>query len=126
MKLHLQHGEGLNIIHGYAEGWVRINEHTYMSSLIVTPERIIVDWEPRQVTALAAEHFAWMADLRPEVVLLGTGVRLRFPAPSLTASLYGTGVGVEVMDTGAACRTYNILMGEGRRVAAALLIEKPG
>lgn len=126
MKLHLQNDPNLNIIHAYADAWVRVNEQTYTHSLIVTPQRIIADWQPRQFAALTAAHFAPIVELRPQVLLLGTGPRLRFPNPALTASLHSAGIGVEVMDIGAACRTYNILTGEGRQVAAALLIEETG
>ncbi|HLQ25816.1 MAG TPA: Mth938-like domain-containing protein [Acidiferrobacterales bacterium] len=123
MKIHLQNSEGANIIRGYSPDRVIINQETYTRSLIVLPQRIIRDWPPRLFTELAPEHFALIMELEPEVVLLGTGRRLQFPKPSLTSVLVEAQIGIEVMDTAAACRTYNILMGEGRNVAAALLIE---
>jgi uncharacterized protein len=123
MKIHLQNSEGANIIRGYSHDQVIINQETYTRSLIVLPQRIIPDWSPRLFTELTPEHFVLITELEPEVVLLGTGRRLQFPKPSLIAALIKAQIGLEVMDTAAACRTYNILMGEGRNVAAALLIE---
>jgi uncharacterized protein len=122
MKIHLETGIGQNLIRAYAPGRVTINEEVFTRSLIVTPQRIIADWPPADFGDFLAEHFKMIADLRPEVVILGTGARLQFPAPSLTRALVEAKIGLEVMDTGAACRTYNILMSDDRRVAAALLM----
>lgn len=122
MKMHLETGRGQNIIRGYGPGEVTVNQDVYRASLVLLPERIIPDWPPRAFAELAAEHFQLIADLRPELALLGTGARLRFPAPALTRALAEANIGLEVMDTSAACRTYNILMAEGRVVAAALLL----
>jgi uncharacterized protein len=122
MKIHLESGAGQNLIRAYAAGSVTINEEVYTASLIVTPQRIVADWPPAGFSDLAAAHFEAIAALKPEVVILGTGARLRFPAPGITRALVEAGIGLEVMDTGAACRTYNILMSDGRRVAAALLM----
>lgn len=121
MKLHLSGLSEQNTFTGYGAGYVTINQIRYEQSLIVLPDRII-DWEPRTLEQLEPEHFAFLLSLQPEMVLLGTGPMLRFPHPSLTKMLTAAGIGVEVMDTQAACRTYNILMAEGRRVAAALVI----
>jgi uncharacterized protein len=74
------------------------------------------------VEGLAADHMAAIVELAPEIVLLGTGASLRFPEPALLAPLYKAGIGVEVMDTPAACRTYNILLAEGRKVLAAVIV----
>ena len=122
MKLHLQARTGLHLISRYNPGSVSVNEATYTESLILLPDAVIPDWGAADFDALVAGHFERLAALNPEVALLGTGGRLRFPAPALTAALVRAGIGLEVMDTGAACRTYNILAGEGRRVAAALLL----
>jgi uncharacterized protein len=122
MKIHLESGDGRYAIRRYAAGEVAVNEIVYTASLIVTPQQVIADWPPRDFGSLTAEHFEAVLGLRPEVVLLGTGRRLRFPPPALLAGLMRERIGYEVMDTGAACRTYNILMAEGRRVAAALLM----
>jgi uncharacterized protein len=124
MKLHLETGAGLHIVRGYAPGRVTVNQTIYRASVVVLPDRILADWPPQRFDELRAEHFALIAALEPEIVVLGTGVRLQWPAAAILAPL--AGIGREVMDTAAACRTYNILMGEGRRVAAALLmIESP-
>ena len=120
MKLHASGVVGLNAFTGYGEGFVQLNGARRDSSVIVLPERVL-DWAPASFAALAEEHFAQIAALAPELVLLGTGGRLRFPHPRLTAPLARAGIGLEVMDVQAACRTYNILVAEERVVAAALV-----
>jgi uncharacterized protein len=107
---------------GYGAGHVIVNHKRFEHSLIVLPDRIIENWDASAFEDVTAEHFDFVLSLQPEMVLFGTGAALRFPHPRLTRSLIQAGIGVEVMDTAAACRTYNILMAEGRRVAAALLI----
>ena len=109
-------------ITGYGPDWVRVNQQEFRRSLIVTPERLVTDWPPQTFGDLVEAHFAVIAELEPEIVLLGTGSRQRFPRPALVQSLLARGVGVDVMDLDAACRTYNVVMLEGRRVAAALLL----
>ena len=121
MKIQLETGGGQNLVRAYAPGSVTINDKMYTRSLIVTPQTL-TDWPPPSFADLLATHFAMLAELRPEVVILGTGMKLRFPSPGLTRALVEANIGLEVMDTGAACRTYNILMGDGRRVLAALLM----
>ncbi len=123
MKLHLSNAPGLNLISAYGDGYVQIRDQRHQTSLIVLPERILPDWEITGFELLAPEHFRQIADLRPELVVLGTGSRHRFPHPSLYQALIAAGIGLEHMDTGAACRTYNILAAEGRKVAAALIVE---
>lgn len=93
-------------------------------SFALTPHRLLRDWPPQRYTDLHSDHFAILLTLEPEVVLLGTGTHFRYPPPSLLAPLTARGIGVEVMDSGAACRTYNVLAGEGRQVVAAILIER--
>lgn len=122
MKMHLLQGAGQNLIRGYGDGAVRINDTHFSHSVIVMPDRLVTDWPPQTFAALSPAHFAAIAQLQPEVVLLGTGARLQFPQAALARALTEAQIGMEVMDTAAACRTYNILMAEGRRVAAALLI----
>jgi uncharacterized protein len=122
MKLHLTQAEGQNLITGYGEGWVEINRQRYEHSLIVLPESIIEDWQVHDFEDLTIEHFQKLVALKPEVVLLGTGIKHKFIHPRLTAPLTALGISVECMDTAAACRTYNILMGEGRQVAAKLIV----
>ncbi|MDX1604961.1 MAG: Mth938-like domain-containing protein [Candidatus Competibacterales bacterium] len=121
MKLSLDHNDQDYIIHGYQDGAVRVNQQRIDHSVLVGAGQI-ESWPPTDFEALAPEHFEAIADLEPELVLLGTGARQRFPHPRLTRALVERGIGVESMDTGAACRTFNIVAAEGRRVIAALLM----
>lgn len=121
MKLHLDTASG-NRFQAHGAGYVVINQATYTASLIVLPDQLLPDWPPARFEDLAPEHFAALVTHRPEVVILGTGERLRFPHPRLTAPLMDARIGLEVMDTAAACRTFNILAGDQRNVAAAILI----
>jgi uncharacterized protein len=123
MKLHLSSSQGVHSITAYTDAHVEVNGTRYTRSLIVLPERVLPDWPIRAFAELQSEHFQQLLDQRPEIVLLGTGLRHRFPHPSLYAGLLQLGIGVEVMTTAAACRTYNIIAAEGRRAAAALIIE---
>ncbi len=122
LKLHLSKSSKQNIFTGYGLGYVVVNQKRYERSLIVLPDHIIENWQIQTFEQLSAEHFELLLPLQPEIMLLGTGTTLRFPCPSITKKLIALKTGVEVMDTNAACRTYNILMAEGRNVAAALLI----
>lgn len=115
-------GAGQNFIHAYGPGQVTINQQVHRRSLLVTPGQLIIDWPPQSFGELLAQHFDQIRALNPEVVVLGTGARLQFPRTADTRALIQANIGLEVMDTGAACRTYNILMQDGRRVAAALLL----
>ena len=122
MKLTLDMGSNANVITSYAKGQVVVNAQILTHSLVVTPERLITSWPPQSFAELENAHFAALTQLPVDIVLLGAGATLRFPAQGLLQPLTDQGIGVEVMDTGAACRTYNVLMAEGRRVAAALLM----
>jgi uncharacterized protein len=121
VKLQLEGSGALNTVTAYGAGYVMVNGERHEANLVVLPERI-VPWSASGFEALAESDFEMLAALRTEVVLLGTGASLRFPAPRLTRALAIARIGLEVMDTQAACRTYNILMAEERRVAAALLL----
>lgn len=112
---------GGHLVQAYGPAGIRIGARTYRGGLILTPARIITDWGPGTAAALDHSHLQPLLDLDPEVILLGTGGTQVFPAPTLYRALLERRIGVEVMDTGAACRTYNILMAEGRRVVAGLL-----
>ena len=120
MKLHATRASGVNTITGYGEGYVMVNGERRASSVVVLPDRI-EQWSTQAFDRLTAEDFVFLKNLGVEIVLLGTGARQRFPHPRLTAALAQAGIGLEVMDTQAACRTYNILVAEERKVAAALL-----
>lgn len=121
MKLHLSRGDGVNLINGYGADYILVNSERHERSLIVLPDEVVATWAA-DFSTLQVVHFDALAMRAPELVLLGSGPRLRFPPPRLYAALIKARIGVEVMDTPAACRTYNILAGEGRRVAAALLL----
>tara|TARA_B110000116_G_scaffold263459_1_gene269974 strand:+ start:575 stop:985 length:411 start_codon:yes stop_codon:yes gene_type:complete len=122
LKLHLSKPAEKNIFSGYGSGYVVVNNKRYENSIITMPDNIIEDWQALTVEQLTEEHFELLIPYEPEIILLGTGTTLRFPSPLVTKNLLKLKIGVEVMDTNAACRTYNILMAEGRNVAAALLI----
>ena len=121
MKLHPQAQGTLRTVTGYGPGWIEINAVRHEGALIVQPEADPQAWTVQTFDAITAVDIEGLARLDPDVVLLGTGARQRFIHPKLTAALSARHVGVECMDTAAACRTYNILMTEGRRVLAALL-----
>ena len=121
MKLHLSDISGVNLFTGYGEGYVMVNRQRHERNLVVLRDRLVTDWQSAGFDDLTAEHFALLAELQPEIVLLGTGARLRFPRPELTRALIEARIGLEVMDIQAACRTYNFLAAEERKVAAALL-----
>jgi uncharacterized protein len=112
----------VNVIRGYGPGELRINDEVFRATMIVAPAALHAAPALAEVLSLAAEHARYLLELQPEVVLIGTGVRQVFPAPAFGAEFLKAGVGFEVMDTGAACRTFNVLVGEQRRVAALLIV----
>jgi uncharacterized protein len=120
MKLHPSMPAAAQTITAYGDDYVMVNGARRDASAVVTPERIVA-WENRTFAQLAREDFSFLAGLGAEIVLLGTGARQRFPDRRLTAPLAAARVGLEVMDLKAACRTYNILVAEERKVALALL-----
>jgi uncharacterized protein len=121
VKFHLSTVSG-NIVTGLGPGWVRIGATEYRDNLVLTPETVVRGFAASGFDALDENEFAALLAHKPEVVLLGTGASIRFPHPGLTRALTNAGVGLEVMDTPAACRTYNILAAEGRAVVAVLLL----
>jgi uncharacterized protein len=123
MKFHLADTTGLNTITGHGADHVLVNGTRHAQPLLVGPDVGPLAWSAPDFASLQASHFEALLEHSPELVLLGTGRRLRFPPPALTRCLADARVGIEVMDTPAACRTYNILGGEGRRVLAALLFD---
>jgi uncharacterized protein len=120
MKLHASAPSGVQVVTAYGADYVAVNGVRYQDSIVLLPERV-VPWGGRAFDALTADDFGFLATLQAEIVLLGTGARQRFPHPRLTAALRDARIGLEVMDVQAACRTYNILVAEARKVAAALL-----
>jgi len=125
MKLHSSSTQQYQTVTGYFEGGVEINAQPFDYSLTVMPETPPQPWDVATFDDLTAAHFDAIAALAPDVVILGTGVRQRFIHPRLIASLSNLRIGVECMDNQAACRTYNILMGEGRKVTLALILGAP-
>ncbi len=135
MKFTRELSEGLYTIHACQNDEVIINSPrredgrdedgrlTLRQSFVISPSHLLQGWPPTAIEALEAEHLSAITGLNLEVLLLGTGRRLRFPASKQVAALVSLGIGYEVMDTAAACRTYNILTGEGRQVGAAIIIE---
>jgi uncharacterized protein len=113
---------GGHLIQGYEPGRVFIDGGTYETGLIISPQRIVAGWGPACAADLSAEHLEALIELDPQVILVGTGERQFFPEPRVWRAAFRRGLGVEFMDTGAACRTYNILVGEYRKVAAGLII----
>jgi uncharacterized protein len=122
MKFALADRSNELIISSYARGKIVVGERILTSSLILLPDRLIDDWRPDGFEDLAPEDFAPVTALAPDLVLLGTGETQRFPEPDLLRLLVEMNLGFEAMTTPAACRTYNVLVSEGRRVAAALLL----
>lgn len=122
MKLHPDRAPTLSI-QAHGPGWLKINGQRYEHSVWVSASGRIEPWPPGSVQELSSDHFGLLAQDAPEVVLYGSGQRLRFAPPELLRPLIERGIGVETMDTPAAARTFNFLAAEGRRVVAALLVE---
>lgn len=122
MKFQLESAPGRNLFTAYGQGYVSINQIRHETSVVVAADRLHFDW-PERWEDLAAAHFEFLLTLRPEIVVLGTGATQRFPHPALLRSLSAARIGLEAMDTRAACRTYNILVAEGRNVVAAVMLE---
>ncbi len=120
MKFTLDSRTDVNLIRGYGPGEVRIGELVHHAPCIVTAQQLVLDWQVRDVASLVVADLGVILALKPDVVLLGTGVRQIFPERAIRQAFAAHKVGLEVMDLGAACRTYNILVQEERRVAAAL------
>ncbi|MET0088484.1 MAG: Mth938-like domain-containing protein [Candidatus Thiodiazotropha sp.] len=125
MKFILDEPGGGYAIQHYANGKITVNGIIYRENLLVMPNQVIPQWRPASFDDLTPEDFVQLAKLGSEIVILGTGSKQRFPTPALTYPLFDARIGLEVMDTAAACRTFNILMSEGRQVAAALFTINP-
>ncbi|HSM98205.1 MAG TPA: Mth938-like domain-containing protein [Gallionella sp.] len=122
MKLHLADPAGTKLFTAHGAGHVMVNGERFDRSIVVLAEEVRNDWTVSGFEGLEEAHFAYFIALKPDVLLLGTGATQRFPHPRLYRALTGAGIGVECMDTPAACRTYNILVTEGRKVVAAILL----
>ena len=122
MKLHLARTDGINTFSGYGSDHVAVNGNPYRQNIVVLPGQLLPGWTDATFETLTEDDFRKLADLQTEILLLGTGQTLRWPSPALLQPLMAARIGLEVMDTQAACRTYNILAAEGRKVAAAILV----
>jgi uncharacterized protein len=122
LKLHLTTSATHRIFTAHGAGYVMVGDERYNHSIVVTPERVLTDWRPQDFDALDEAHFEYFLALKPEILLLGTGTQQHFPHPRLYRQLIAARIGMECMDTPAACRTYNILMAEDRKVVAAILL----
>jgi uncharacterized protein len=116
---------GLNTISRHEPGRIWVGSAAISHSVLVPWEGVVLPWEAMDFEALTPAHFERIAALQPEVVIFGSGSRLRFPSPALLGALHKLRIGVETMDTAAACRTYNVLVSEYRSVVAALLVQPP-
>jgi uncharacterized protein len=123
MKFTLEGSSRVNLVRAYSRTELRIGEELVHASCIVSADRLITDWPPARFDALRPEHLQAIFELEPEVVLLGTGERQHFPSADIRAAFAARRVGLEVMDLGAACRTYNILVQEERHAVGALFLE---
>jgi len=124
VKLQPDPKQSLNTVTRFESQYIEINEQRFENSIIVMPEGQILDWNVHQFTDLDKSDFSPILDKKPALVIFGSGHRLRFPQPAILQDLIQAKIGFETMDTQAACRTYNILMSEGRLVLGAFLIEK--
>ena len=123
MKLQSDPRSGANTITGYGDGYVEINKTPYAHAVVLSSDGAISEWSAQSFYDLEANHFSQLVDLKPELIIIGTGKRQRFPKPELLKALISAKIGFEIMDSQAACRTYNILVGEGRKVLLALIVE---
>jgi uncharacterized protein len=122
LKLHLNISTAQKIFTAHGKGYVTVNGERFEHSIVVTPEQVLTDWQPQGFDALNEMHFAYFLALKPEILLFGSGAQQRFAHPRLYQALSAAGIGVEFMDTAAACRTYNILVAEDRKVVAGILL----
>lgn len=123
MKITLQTGPGVNLVRSFTPGELRVGEQVIRTSCLLTADSLLTDWAPQTFSELRVDHFEPVLAQSPEIVLLGSGRKQRFPDRSIMAAVLSRGICLEVMDTAAACRTFNILVAEDRRVVAALLLE---
>jgi uncharacterized protein len=124
MRLTDDRTAGAFMVRSYAPGEVRVGDAVLHRSCLISAERLIDDWRPQTIAELSEADLEAVFALQPEIVVLGSGTRQRFPDAHLLAAILARGIGCEVMDTGAACRTYNVLVSEARRVVAALLLRE--
>ena len=122
MKFTLDSAPGVHLVKSYSPAGIRIGEQLLERSCIVTADRLISDFAPQSFAEFGAAHLAVLFELSPELVILGTGPAQHFAPAAVRAAFAARGIGLEAMELGAACRTYNVLVQEERRVAAALFL----
>ncbi len=122
MKFAEDHNSSKYKITGYDSAGVEINGKIFKQSFILSPMELVSDWQPQDLSSLSVEHFADLYKMKPEVIILGTGAKQTFPDREILKYLGQNRVGYEIMDTQAACRTFNIIMAEGRNVVAGMFI----
>jgi len=122
MKLTDERSAGLNTVRSYSPGQLKVGDSVITRSCLISPTELISDWRPQLLNELTLEDLEPLLALAPEIVILGAGVKQRFPPMEWMAALMSRGIGCDVMDTGAACRTYNVLVSEGRKVVAAIFV----
>ncbi len=122
MQFNLEKGSGI-VIRSFVAGELRVNDQTFTTPVILTTDEIIADWSPPGIAELSIADFQPALDRSPAIILFGTGSAQHFPPTALITDIMRAGIGFEVMDTAAACRTFNVLAGEQRQVVAALLID---
>lgn len=124
MKIQFDYGAANNYrIQSYSATSFTINNETISSSIVISAQKLISDWPPQKIDDITAQHLERIIDLEPEIVLFGTGNRLVFPHETIISSISSRNIGFEIMDTGAACRSYNLLMSDDRNVVAALFLQ---
>ncbi len=122
MKFTLDNPDADYVFGHYGDGKLKVNQTLYESSLVIFPDALHTGWPVNSIDELVVDHFKEVLARSPDIVLLGTGVQQRFPSIDIRRSLVASGLNLEIMDTAAACRTYNLLVSEGRDVAAAVII----
>ena len=122
LALHLQTNTTQRLFSGHGPDYVAVNGQRFTQAVVVTAEAVRSDWPATDFAGLTPAHFEYFLELKPEVLLFGTGARQQFAHPNLYRALIHAGIAIEFMDTPAACRTYNILVAEDRKVVAAVLL----
>ena len=122
MKFTLDTTASVNVIRAYAPGRINVNDRLLRKSFVISATTLIEDWGSGSFEDLSLDHLQAALALEPEILVIGTGASLRFPEARLMADIQQRGIGLEVLDTAAACRTYNVLLSENRKVVAALLM----
>jgi len=122
MPLTLDDNNATFQIRAFKPGFIQINDTTFTQSVNISPTQLVADWPPQTFTELTAVHLEIIKTLKPAILLLGVGSKLEFPSIEIYGDLLNLGIGVEIMNTSAACRTYTILTAEERNVIAALII----